>query len=538
MALQPGLANRLLLAALALALALAVYGPALRGPFLSDDLHYVEQNAYLHELTPANLWEILSPSGAAARNVVNWSPVQLLLHAAVWQLCAEDTLGHHLLNLLLHTGASLLLLPLFARMGIPRALALFGAGAFLLHPANVEAVAWISQLKSSSALLLSLAALLLQPRRPGAAAGVFLLALLAKPNAAFALPVGALLLASEGRPQPWRWHALCALGFAAFALVEFGVHQRSGAAPAELHAEPFLLLRSVLALLARYAWMAATSLGVSAFHEPEPARSLADPWWLAALLLVGGIGWRCAALLRRPGRVSPELACWAWAAISFAPVSQIFPFLYPMADRYLYFILPGLLGAALLAGREGSERAARRWPWIAGAAAPRGLLAVAALGLLLAFSVRAHARARIWRSPVWLMADAAAHYPDGVAGQLQRAKRAAQEGDIDGVVRGIRAAIGRGYNRFEQLQEDPAWAPVARHPRFQALVHEVAASRIRWFESQASLTQLEWRGLAAAHLARRERREALAALERALATGGAQDELVRQEIEGLRRFVD
>ena len=44
----------LLLAAF-LGAALAVYRPALNGPFLSDDRHYVELNPYVHELSVENL---------------------------------------------------------------------------------------------------------------------------------------------------------------------------------------------------------------------------------------------------------------------------------------------------------------------------------------------------------------------------------------------------------------------------------------------------------------------------------------------------
>jgi tetratricopeptide (TPR) repeat protein len=515
----------------ALGLALLVYAPSLDGPFVSDDLHYVEYNTYLHDLTFANLGEILSPWGAPARNVVNWSPVQLLLHAAVWQLAGNETLAHHLLNLLLHVAASLLLVGFFRRVGVPELPALFGAAAFLLHPANVEAVAWISQLKSSSALVLALLAIAALPRRPGLAAALYLLALLAKPTAIVALPIGIWLLAAERRAQPWAWHAIAAIGTLAFSAVELGVHQRSGAAEALLHQDPALLLRSILALLARYAGMALTGFGCSAFHEPEPARSWLDPRWLASLGLVAAIAWRCVRVFEQRGLAAPELACWAWAAISFGPVSQIFPFLYPMADRYLYFILPGLIGALLLAGCELARSLAlhtvevQRWRAVA--------LGAAAL-LLVSFGARANARARIWSSPVLLMADAAANYPDGVSAQLQRGKAAAQHGDPEGALREIRAAIERGFDRYEQLDEDPAWRPIARDARFRALVSELAGKRIRWFEARGDLTQLEWRGLASAYVARREYREALAALERALEVGGAQDDQVRREIEGLR----
>ena len=41
---------------------------------------------------------------------------------------------------------------------------------------------------------------------------------------------------------------------------------------------------------------------------------------------------RSVVVLRRR---SPELAFWVWAGVSFLPISQLFPFLYPMADPYL-----------------------------------------------------------------------------------------------------------------------------------------------------------------------------------------------------------
>ena len=56
-----------------------MYGPALEGPYVSDDIHYVAANPYVHELSASNLWTILQPRGAATIAVVNYSPVQLLL---------------------------------------------------------------------------------------------------------------------------------------------------------------------------------------------------------------------------------------------------------------------------------------------------------------------------------------------------------------------------------------------------------------------------------------------------------------------------
>jgi len=155
----------------ALGVSLFLYGPALQGPFVSDDLHYVAGNPYVQELSARHVIEILDPFGPATILVVNWTPVHLLLHAAAWSLFGPDVGGHHVLNVVIHAIASVLLTVLLARSGLPLPAATLGGALFLVHPANVEAVAWISQLKTSSAMLLALLALLLWPRRPGLGGG-------------------------------------------------------------------------------------------------------------------------------------------------------------------------------------------------------------------------------------------------------------------------------------------------------------------------------------------------------------------------------
>jgi hypothetical protein len=504
---------------------LLVYGPALEGPFLSDDIHYVSANPYVHDLTAENTWIILQPRGAATVAVVNYSPVQLLLHAAAWQLFAEEVVGHHVLNLVLHAVASVLLLCLLIVSGVPALGALPGSLFFLLHPANVEAVAWISQLKTSAAMVLALAALLAHPRRPALGAICFVLALLAKATAAVALPVALLMEWARGGRVRWRWLGLWAVVLLAFAWVEFGAHQRAGAVEATLYETPLVLLRTIAALALRYLAMAATSWGVSAFHEPEPARSVFDPWWLASIPLLALLAWRLVAVMRAR---SEEAAWWVWALVSFGPISQIFPFLYPMADRYLYFVLPGLIGAVALAGLDAAGRLAPAHRARAGRIAAVALLAMCAL-----FAWRSHERAAIWRSAAAVVADAARHYPDGVSANLLRAKRAAQIGDVDTAVAGIRAAMARGYNRYEQLLTDPGFASVRGAPAFTAVIREIAAGWIEDGSRWQDPTQGELRKLASAHLVRGERDEAVALLRRALARGGPFDEAIRADLGAL-----
>jgi len=505
-----------------LGMALLVYGPALEGPFLSDDIHYVAANPYVHDLNASNVWTILQPRGAATVAVVNYSPVQLLLHAAAWELFAERVTGHHVLNVVLHAAASTLLVPLLIASGVPLLAALLAGAFFLLHPANVEAVAWVSQLKSSSAMVLMLLALLAHPRRPGLGAALFALALLAKATAAVALPVAFLLEWSRTGRVRGRWLAIWIGVFAAYALIEFSAHQRAGAAAATLYETPLVLVRTVCALALRYLVMATTSWGASAFHEPAPAWSPLDPWWLASIPAIGLLCWRGFVALR--GR-REEAAWWIWALVSFGPISQVFPFLYPMADRYLYFILPGLLGGALLAGADLAARlpAARR-------TASLRVAAAVGVAVCVSFAIRSHERAAVWRSPALLVAEAARNYPDGVSAHLLRAKLAARSGDAERAVQEIRGAMARGYNRYEQLLTDGAFAPIEHDPAFVGVIREIAAG---WIESGSNWeepTQMELRKLASAHVVRGERDRAVDLLRRALEVGGPLDGAIRADL--------
>ena len=272
-----------LLLAASLGAALLLYRPALSGAFLSDDHHYVIDNAFVRELSFENAVRILDPTSDAAFSVSNYAPVQLLLHSAALRVFGDDATGHHVMNVGLHALASVLLVALFLDSGLPWIAALLGGALFLSHPANVEAVAWISQLKSSSSLVLALAALLAYARRPGLATVLFTLALLAKGHAVIALPVAALFEWLRTGRVRWRWIALWAAIFAAYAVVEIVSHERNqGGAPAR-DDSPAVWLRTVVAIALRYLVMAATSWGVSAFHETEPARRLLDPWFLAGL---------------------------------------------------------------------------------------------------------------------------------------------------------------------------------------------------------------------------------------------------------------
>jgi tetratricopeptide (TPR) repeat protein len=158
---------------------LLVYWPALRGGLIWDDSAHLTR-AGLRSL--GGLRRIWFELGATQQ----YYP---LLHTAFWaerRLWGEAVIGYHLANVLLHACAAMLVVLIVRRLSIPGAwLAGF---IFALHPVCVNAVAWISEQKSTLSAVFYLGAALAylhfhqtqQKSQYALALGLFLLALLAK----------------------------------------------------------------------------------------------------------------------------------------------------------------------------------------------------------------------------------------------------------------------------------------------------------------------------------------------------------------------
>ncbi|MBW2267722.1 MAG: hypothetical protein JRH16_04020 [Deltaproteobacteria bacterium] len=516
----------LLLYAAFAVLSLSLLRGALEGRFVSDDGGYIVANLYLREINLENVTAFFDPASPAQLHAVgNYSPIHLLLHAVEWQIFADHTFGYHLVNILVHALVGVLFLALLLASRAPPLAALAAALLFVVHPGNVQAVAWISQLKSTAGLAFAFGALLCFERRPWLALGLFALALLTKAAAAFAIPMGAALLWARAAPRrAWLHLGLWLLGLLAYSVVEFAEFRGTGWVEVPAYADPLVQLRSIAAYAARYLVMAATSWGVSAYHEPDPVLSWFDPWWLAALPLGALLAWRTLATLVRR---EEEAAWWLAAAAAWFPISQLFPFPHAMADHYLYFMLPGLLGGSVLALAPRIERASQS----ARHALAGGVLVVAVL-----FGWHSSERAKLWENDLLLTLDAAANYPNGRNARLLRARSAAQTGDVARAIEELRGAEARGMFEFRLLDADPGLAPLRGRPQFEQLVRDWAALWIDYAERTGANTQTEQHVVAQAHRRRGELAAAEASYQRALAAEGSQGTEIRQELESLRRL--
>ena len=532
--------------------ALLLYWDAFQGPFFSDDIHTIVTNEYIHSFSGANTLELLRPGGTPARLTQNYAPIHLFVHAAQWAVFGNGVVGYHVVNALLHAVASFLLVLLLARSGLHWWVAVAAGACFLVHPANVESVAWIYQLKTTLALILALTALLLFERRPAVAFAAFAAAILTKVLAAVALPVALAMWWSRrgvaapasgvghsvGQPsqRPVLWLGAWALGLAVLAASTFEIFSSTNANIPPLHPDPLVVGRTIVSIAGRYLLMAWSGYGVSAFQEVALARSWTDPWWLGSAVVLGLLGWRAVwALLRR----REEGAYWLWAAASFAPISQLFPFLHPMGDRYLYFILPGLMGGVLLATQQ--VLASRGWaaqPGEEGASStPRSLalsLCVVCVAWLAFFAVRSVERVHLWRYPVLLQSDAVQNHPEGLLAYNQLARKAAAAGDVETALAALWMTVERGDLRYRELLGDASWAPLHGDPRFDAVVAAIAQRWLDLMPHYRDPNQVELYGFseAAALLMQYDLAERL--LVRALEVGGRGDEVVREQLKRVR----
>jgi protein O-mannosyl-transferase len=508
-------------------LTLSVYRGALSGPFLSDDDLLIVTNPYLArplaELIPA----AFAPSGEARQYAGgNYAPVLHLAHAVEGRLFRGDTRGYHLVNVAVHALNGALLFALLLQAGLPRGASLFASALFVLHPANVEAVAWISQLRTLLAMAGALSALLFFPRAPIASAALFGFGLLAKASASFALPMVAVFAWSRSRPgrpvrREWAGVAAWLIVFAIYAPIQMSVFSTMSRAVVDPYPDAWSHLRGIAAIAARYLAMAATGYGASAYHEPEPVRSNLDPWWLAGVVAGVCLAARTAWTLRRR---DPEAGWWLGAVAAWAPISQWLPFMFAMGDRYLYFALPGLLGGGCLAARDACRRVEARIGVPFGARKWLRPVAIAGAALwIAAFAAQASRRAPLWQAEGLLLQDAATHYPDGAVGHYVRAVLALEQRDPDTALAELRRSAERGGGFSHPFFGDPWLMPLFADPRFRDLIRDMAQMEIDAARGRPPANQSQLYILANAHYLRGERDEAISLLEQCLRVGGPLD---------------
>jgi tetratricopeptide (TPR) repeat protein len=436
-------------AVLIVAAGLWVFWPALRGGWVWDDHLYINDNFQLRTL--GGLWNIWFSPGSQR----DYYPILQTALWVEWQLWHNETLGYHVVTLVLHLLSALLVWRLLDKLGLR--LAWLGGLLFAIHPVQVESAAWAAELKNT----LSLPPLLLamgfyldyeESRKLKdyfLAIVLFLAALLCKLTVVM-FPVVILLYAWWKRGRiGWGDIKVSAPFFVvslAVGLVTIvsGVWDKqfddlgSGYVP-----EGGLLSRLVLAgqEIAFYFSKSFLPVGLLPIY-PKWAVDAWSPVDYLPWVVLGGVVWWLWTKRQSWGRHA--LLGLGFFVVNLMPCPGFIPtpnmgFAWTM-DHFLYLPIIGLIGLVVAAMGQAEER-------LAPTLRPIGVGIVAVIFALLAWESRSYAGIFIDEETFWTYT--LRHNPEAWPARNNLANVLSQKGDIDEAISESRKALEINPNYVE-----------------------------------------------------------------------------------------
>ena len=207
---QPGFSKSTHLL-LIVAVAFLTYSNALRGGFVWDDELQIVKNwqirglSYIPSAFGSAFWTFADPEAGARTNF--YRPVQTLSYIAAFQIGGLVPWPFHLLNILFHVLASLLVYLICLELKISPGAAAIGAAIFATHPIHSETVAWAAGTPDASCAVFYFLSLLFwlkfmnttQQKWRWMSAASFLAALFSKEMAVTLPAIVLLLMFKDGR---------------------------------------------------------------------------------------------------------------------------------------------------------------------------------------------------------------------------------------------------------------------------------------------------------------------------------------------------
>jgi hypothetical protein len=308
------------------------------GFFRIDDQQYVVSNPWIQGLTWKHLAQILSNP-----YYLNYSPFHLLSYALDYAIAGLNAYAFHLSSNLWAGLVAGFVYLVALTLTHQRITAVVAALLFIVHPAHVEAVVWISSRKDlvAAAFVLPCVIAYLKYRQRGAVGWyalsllLFLFALLGKLSVA-AFPAVLVVIDLVLEKRPLGQSIIDKIPFVILVtLVAVAVQhaQPSTGLPSDLtmHAKAFLQSLSLLTGMGNY---------VIYRVPPAPGSSLVQLFGLGILVSLFLLPW----LLRNHYPVATVSIY--WILFSYLP-TQVLPFSYPVTDRY--FFLPSVSAVILIA---------------------------------------------------------------------------------------------------------------------------------------------------------------------------------------------
>lgn len=434
--------------------ALALYAPVIKYGFVNyDDPFFVKDNPYVSSgLSPVSIRFAVS-SFLGFYHPVTWLSLILDQH-----LFGHNASAFHLTNIWLHALNAVLVFKLAWRISSHKYWAFGTALLFVVHPANVESVAWISERKGLLSAFFFLAALtsyqtwLERGCKPYLLLGMaaYVLSLLSKPNHLVMFPVLLTALYFWNRRQANRTSpppsapgqgkavalaTVCAVALSTIAgLLTIGAERKLGA----LRSFSDYSLEERIAMVPVFY---VKSLSNSLLPSPI---SPVDLWRFPGVLPVLGASvvlTILTVLFVRLWRRRPFLIlAWTWFVCILLPMSGIFKHADQLtAHRYLYMPIVGVMGCILWL----LIRLVRNSPSLKYAV-------IVSVGLwVVAYSAYARSIMGIWRDSTSLWTYALAHTDGNFVAANNLAVCYIEAGQVTSAQRLLRSALACHPDYYE-----------------------------------------------------------------------------------------
>jgi tetratricopeptide (TPR) repeat protein len=439
---------------LALLLAVAVsYGRSAQYEFVHDDRFEILRNPLIQDLGDIprffamTAWGFQETSEGKPNTSNYYRPLQYVTYSILYAFAGLSPGAFHLFKVLLHLGNALLVFWILKRLVDTSSVALVLAMLFAVHPANSEAVCWISAITDVACTFcfLGTAALYLRFRETATllqslVLGLgFLMGIFYKETMVAIIPV---LLVYElwlaQKPAPWmrRIRLLAPMAFSLVIYLLLRWHAMGGfVTSTQLRFDYLTPLQSIAnqaILLARYGALFLFPYELNAFHVFHPATTLFSVSFLmgvavlAALAVLGFLWGRTLTAQRRNLLILGAV----WFLVSIGPVILMFKRIGAnvFAERYIY--LPSI-GLCMIAG------VALWWVWDHARTVFLCLVPI----MLLAATVRTWNRIGIWRNEFSFLETTARQSPDADAINANLGLAYIQKGRFDEAEKYIRNAI-------------------------------------------------------------------------------------------------
>jgi tetratricopeptide (TPR) repeat protein len=379
-----------------------IYWPALTGGFIFDDEPLLTGSALVKAGDGLyRMWFTSQP--------IDYWPLTNSSFWLEWRLWGLQPVGYHVTNLLLHIASAVLVWAILRRLAVPGAF--LAAALFLVHPVNVESVAWIAQRKNTLSMAFFLLSILWYlngelGQSPASAAGAvepgrsakarapsrrgkaprekagggrwywlslaaFTAAMLSKASVAV-LPAILLVLVWWKRGRIARADVLRTAPFfgvaVALTVVNFWFQAQHGAAVIR-DVTPLQRALGAAAVTWFYFYKALAPIHLMFVYPQWQVRADELRWWLpaaAAVVMTAVLVWQ-----RRRPAIRALLCAWAFFLIALVPVmgfTDVYFMRYALvADHYEYIALLAVV-TVVAAGLAQLEHVWRRTLAIAGTA--------------------------------------------------------------------------------------------------------------------------------------------------------------------------